>query len=228
MSNLMSKKKIYIFAGLLCIFLFTAWLVEKWYASNNKMNCFSRMHKIGLSFSMYCEDYDNKLPLEKLWLTNKINNRPLEGCPSVRNNIAYHYIDGENVSYKTTINHIPGYAYNSDLQNHRRNEFAYPNKTILVCEEALEHPIALGGVNPYIEFSSGPAWQEKGWERHHGGAHYLFADGHVEWLKESDIEPLSDQGVTGLRPTFGIGSRQQVIDQTQQYFQAHPNERTSP
>ena len=44
--------------------------------------------------------------------------------------------------------------------------------------------------------------QPPGGTRHHGGAHYAFADGHVKWLQPSglSIEKKSD----GVKPGFGL------------------------
>jgi prepilin-type processing-associated H-X9-DG protein len=44
--------------------------------------------------------------------------------------------------------------------------------------------------------------QPPGGTRHHGGAHYAFADGHVKWLLPTSLAVSKKSD--GLQPGFGL------------------------
>jgi prepilin-type processing-associated H-X9-DG protein len=118
----------------------------------NRELCQSNLKQIGLAMRQYIQDYDDKYPIAKPWISAL---RPYAGSQEV-----FHCPTLPSQSY--------GYAYNSKLSNKAERSLDV-FKIVGVYETTLLKRNAYGtGEN--LAF------------RHLNGANYAFADGHVKWF----------------------------------------------
>lgn len=179
-------------------------------ARTNRTTCLTNLRLVGQAMGQYVQDYDDCWPDESVWRKGKFakGGVALAGCPGAKPmlNPPRMKTDG-----------IPGYAYNRMLSVKitvdetmknvvyhpaRTTNIAFPATTISVCEQAIGISTTTS-VDPYKDAPSRPAAQEQGGKRHGGGAHYLFCDGHVQWLRPEGVRDFSDMGGNdGKIPAF--------------------------
>ncbi len=123
-------------------------------------------------------------------------------------------------------NRVCGYACNAYLSatigtshNHQMlglqgTTLSPPSLTVVVCDSRAEllglrkpdNGRAPGDVGKYSVFNLGLldliASQVPAAIRHHGGANYAFANGHVKWLKPEQLG--TDKKSDGINPGFGL------------------------
>ena len=94
----------------------------------------------------------------------------------------------------------------------RDAEILYPSMTISVMDGPMASRSSYTIVQcPQIDcrFHAGdsraqyPPGMEKSWERHNGGANYLFCDGHAKWYEVGQVDQ-SGRGNQGKVPSFSL------------------------
>jgi prepilin-type processing-associated H-X9-DG protein len=192
----------------LCAMILVVVYVKSCNSDKENRLCMDNMRIISQQIKMYMQDNDDMFPNVYTW-QRKI---PLRGpykesiyCP----------ISGV---YEKKMNGVPGYALNGvvsveridpvlDQVPHKGSDVIYPMTTVLVCEQALGVPAA-SAPNPWLYSPQAVhnKEDEHACERHSGGSHYLFCDGHVQWLKPEEVNPQG-KGNDGKKPSFAIGPK---------------------
>jgi prepilin-type N-terminal cleavage/methylation domain-containing protein/prepilin-type processing-associated H-X9-DG protein len=163
--------------------------------------CLSNLQQVGTAIKMYASDNDDHYPTENAWIYRRITNASIPACPSVT-------IPSLSLQrMKTLANDDPlanwgyvTYGYNSQLAQSlliikeggatdlkykpnstpmRESQVPFPSNTILAYDAPFEEN---GG---WVKGTVPPDWGI-----HQSGANYVLCDGHVRWLKTSQI---SDQ-----------------------------------
>lgn len=195
----------------------------------HKATCEGNLRSVGQAVRMYVDDNDGTWPDFNVWVSwNSLDGvippsaRPasaprLAGCPLVQ-------IPADRSLEIQVRGYITGYAYNATINTynyvHRivdgriiteRNpttdkDIIYPATTVNFFDAALDSPLAAApdpneGITPY------PYDAERGWERHNGGANYLFCDGHVRWLHADQVLHGNPNINDGTKPSFALQTR---------------------
>jgi prepilin-type N-terminal cleavage/methylation domain-containing protein/prepilin-type processing-associated H-X9-DG protein len=168
-----------------------------------RASCQSNLKQIGLGFFMYTQDYDEKYPpnyadhdgvagfqytstkagqpgYDTGWaelLQPYIKSRQLFQCPSEPKGPT---ASGSNDGYTDYMGNL------YEIKNGMVSLIA-PSQTVLACDWLSSVSIS----SFYYNYSWSPASADTGqadqWHRHLGGDNFLFADGHVKWLKPQDV-----------------------------------------
>lgn len=177
-------------------------------------SCSSNLKQLGLAYKMYLSDYDDRYPSvyddalgypagRIIWADKiypYVKNRQLFLCPSQDGSIDP--IPGfwpgslQRTRYQAPMTHVFGEGGNSVLKETR---FQAPAETILLAESDncwWQHYCARHS----IWHSSGGATQiingmecivgvlgERTFPMHNGGSNVAFHDGHVKWMRISDM-----------------------------------------
>jgi prepilin-type N-terminal cleavage/methylation domain-containing protein/prepilin-type processing-associated H-X9-DG protein len=178
--------------------------------------CLSNCKQIGLAVMMYAEDYDQAYPLyvhapnhDQWWyetIQPYVKNKKVFTCPSVRLRPDVAPSDfgwnGYGVNYLHVIMYGPGWDWTKDpkLQGPQRLAvLARPAGTIMIADGQAEIGPDAGQGWPAIycvvELPQGVTWYkdrglDKTWalaSRHNEGGSYIFADGHVRWMRRQTV-----------------------------------------
>jgi prepilin-type processing-associated H-X9-DG protein len=166
--------------------------------SNYRKSCFMNQKKIATSLLSYISDYDDNWPSAQVFTTGAFSSENLQGCPQASIQPAY-----EELKKFAKIQKLTGYAYNINLEliiTRNNSTISFPQTTIAVFESPAG---IISGGNPYPGRKHKK--NEKSWERHNSGSHYLFCDGHVSWLKAKTIAINNDPEHNfnnGITPNF--------------------------
>ncbi len=179
--------------------------------SSYKANCQSNLHTVGQTVRLYVDDYDGSWPDSEVWMTwNRADTSfpksargalpRLMGCPSVT-------VPEDRKDYIEGRGDIAGYASNGMIGGRTDGKFIYPATTVTFLDTALD-VLSTFGPDPYMDTPWGPYPYnvEKGFERHNGGANYLFYDGHVKWLRKEQVSP-SNVSNDGTKPSFALDGK---------------------
>jgi prepilin-type processing-associated H-X9-DG protein/prepilin-type N-terminal cleavage/methylation domain-containing protein len=184
--------------------------------------CLSNMRQFATAFQLYRQDNDDAWPQRKEWLTRTIGHglSPATSCPSARDAgpqigdypLGYGY-KGYTYNSHIALGHLSSYLGPGHISDDSR--LVYPSTTIAL----MDGPVAYNGeserytitecpqfdcrFNYPNENSTYPAEMEKTWERHQGGANYLFCDGHAKWFHIGQVDQTF-KGNDGKTPTFAI------------------------
>jgi prepilin-type N-terminal cleavage/methylation domain-containing protein/prepilin-type processing-associated H-X9-DG protein len=180
-------------------------------------SCLSNCRQIGLAVMLYTEDYDQTYPLyahwpyhDQLWYETILpytRNKGIFTCPSVKvQHPADHGWNGYGVNYLHVIMYGPewsakwGRANDPSLKGPQREaRLPRPAETIMIADAQAEKGSYAGwgwtAVYCPIEWPQGVTnYQAEGldqtWalsDRHNGGGNYIFADGHVKWLRRDAV-----------------------------------------
>ena len=162
--------------------------VRVYCTEGRRPQCQENLREIGLAFMQYAQDYDDKLPpvanaRAGYWagsLQPYMKSWQLFQCPT-----------DKTAAPKTT-----DYYYNSRLAQMSSQTVGTPRAIILSGEGSGDQ------LTSYHLSQLPAAWrknQSSPAHRHLDGANYLFADGHVKWLKPEQI--TLDKSALG-NPTF--------------------------
>ncbi|MBC8134333.1 MAG: prepilin-type N-terminal cleavage/methylation domain-containing protein [Fibrella sp.] len=176
--------------------------------SSYKATCQANLHTVGQTVRLYVDDYDGNWPDSQVWSTwNRADTAfpkssrgtfpRLMGCPSVT-------VPADRKDFIEGRGDIAGYTSNANISERTDDKFIYPATTVTFLDAALD-VIRAYGPDPYIDttWNPYPYNVEKGYERHNGGANYLFFDGHVKWLHKEQVSP-TDRGNDGTKPAFAL------------------------
>jgi len=179
--------------------------------------CASNERQIGLALAMYVTEADGGWPWHTCYAAEGCQGEhgwgtaiqpflkaPLGSlaCPDILTKSAF------------TNGAIPGYAYNTALEGDfpadvqkrtilRDSDIPFKSSTVSLCEE----PWGIGksfGPDPWHGGGYPSFLTEKAWERHHGGADYLFCDGHVHWYTPDAVGYNELGRNNGKNPTFAL------------------------
>jgi len=180
--------------------------------------CANNMRQIGLGIVRYCENHNGRFPMtmhtseqeEQSWVVTLApyleNNEDIRGCPDDLHR-------RERLANGSTSYVFNGYlAYEADGATLNRNSIRALKKTMMLFEGAdARDPKAITA-----EHTHSPSWfkwyqrrPERVWEaitaevqvdRHTGGANYIFADAHVEYLTVETVKAWADKGFDFARP----------------------------
>jgi prepilin-type processing-associated H-X9-DG protein len=172
----------FAFCGVALFFVFNSLLQKR-----HSATCMDNLRKLSSNIGSYRKDF-KKFPDLILWTERITKNIPV--CPAVK-------LDPE------TKGSLPGYSYNQQLMVMQKpiGGPKYPATTIVVSEQ-LPGFMTATSCEPIRQ--AGFESAEKPCSRHDGGANFIFADGHVCWLKPEQVESYTNEYDTtnGNRPTF--------------------------
>ena len=184
------------------VVLLTAVMLPLFKARRDRRTCLQNIQQVALSFRQYMHDTDNLYPptnkdtgwagnngvLFFSWHRNyQILQCPREGVPAVATRTNGLSQDPKQPGYTD-------YWLNAHLYGLNESAVRFPYKTLLLGEGNDGIDITDAG---YSKTSLPPSWltdTSKPSFRHSSGAHYVFADGHVKWLKPQEIttKPAAD------------------------------------
>jgi prepilin-type processing-associated H-X9-DG protein len=192
--------------------------------SNSKQNaykttCASNLRAVGQAIRVYTDDNDGMWPSDKLWqFWNQTASPKLASCPltvvppekqaemDARGRVTgYAYNQGLSF-WNTNVSTVDGELRLSEAPTHDR-DILYPAVTVAFFDASFDRVFAYApdpnaGVTPY------PYDAQHGWERHNGGANYLFCDGHVKWFRANQVRPGYPQINDGTQPAFALQTRE--------------------
>ena len=196
--------------------------------SARRATCTANLRQIGMALSMYVSDYDDMFPNNDnpyLWwgrywrwllmpylaLGQKHKGNPLKAtsgmagillCPS--DTIAPRKWDQTSYGYSTAFYHTPQQiAQMSTDDLWRRDPKNYPFPCISQSVAQVEHPSKKAVI---AEWLTNHESMRVGWWDWRGARNYLFVDGHVKYIRASNILPavnnfpdinLTRGGITG-------------------------------
>jgi prepilin-type N-terminal cleavage/methylation domain-containing protein/prepilin-type processing-associated H-X9-DG protein len=182
--------------------------------------CLSNCKQIGLAVMMYAEDYDQAYPLyvhapghDDWWyemIQPYIKNKGVFTCPSVRvrkdkapDDFGY---NGYGVNYLHVIMYGPGWDWTKTPSSQGPKRLAglsRPADTIMIADAQQNKGANTGWGWPAIycivEYPNGITWHQevgvdKTWalsDRHNEGGSFIFADGHVKWMRRQAVATWS-------------------------------------
>jgi prepilin-type processing-associated H-X9-DG protein/prepilin-type N-terminal cleavage/methylation domain-containing protein len=171
-------------------------------------SCQSNLRQIGQGLQIYIADYDEVYPSVTDVVNSDFSDKLLK-LPELKCQL-------KDASPKGYINKIDGYAFNIEIATVpgfgitkekivNSSRIIYPSTTVCFAEAASTITI-LQAPDPHKYHAQYPYGQPRGWERHEGGANYVFCDGHVKWHTENQVEPGQPPGFNdGTRPSFALG-----------------------
>ena len=142
--------------------------------------CAGNLEQLWMAVRSYAFDYDEHFPLATNWseaILPYLRSESLLSCPA----------DGEAGSY----------AYNIILSGRPCSSVERPCQTVVFFETEPSRPSAHGSrLQPDATLADPP--------RHHGGNHYVFADGGVQWLEPGAVT-AAHYRLRGDRPPLPEG-----------------------
>ena len=167
---------------------------------------------------LYADDSDGAWPGIGVWEGwNRTEATKLVGCP-------LSVIPPEKQLYIQARGRVVGYAYNSalfdwndtfvevdgnpEIVSHPTTDkdILYPAATVAFFDASYQ-TVATYAPDPNSHIAPYPYGAERGWERHNGGANYLFCDNHVSWLHAEQVLPGIPQTNDGTKPAFALSTR---------------------
>jgi prepilin-type N-terminal cleavage/methylation domain-containing protein/prepilin-type processing-associated H-X9-DG protein len=146
--------------------------------------CQSNLHQLGLSFDMYCTDYDDIYPPAYNWKTRLqpyIKNTDINKCPA-RPNLPWYYGQGYNIGCP--------YPYVQGFPQMSEAAIIDPSEKILVAE--WDRCNAGPPVGPVGLFAGGATSFWAVCRVHNGGSNILFGDYHVKWMNPDQYHSNTD------------------------------------
>jgi prepilin-type N-terminal cleavage/methylation domain-containing protein/prepilin-type processing-associated H-X9-DG protein len=161
-------------------------------------SCLSNLHQHGVALRLYVTDFDGQWPDMRAWTDTKINISPLLKCPNVTVPAQFAHI--ASLSYGYNFNLAASIPESQGISD---SKIQWPSATISIAEvDITERPAPeLIGFNYFraIEDNS----RNRPFERHSGGANYLFCDGHMKWYRPEQISQNFDLTLAdGKMPSF--------------------------
>lgn len=190
--------------------------------SARRASCASNMKQLALSTLMYAQDYDSKLPPRdngvnpfnrmdsyiknsgvlrcpsgyrlRAGTSTRSENYPLYGFPSNGTGGSHGRYISALVSVRNAYSHdnIPKHSAPMGI-----DDFPVASRTCLLAE--TRYPLDLqyerdgyGGHSFYASADSGYYRKFLERERHFSGANYAYVDGHVKWIKASEVVHVLD------------------------------------
>lgn len=176
--------------------------------------CLSNTKQIGLAVSLYLQDYDGTLPLNRHagalagWIEScqpYIRNRGIFCCPSDVSTVGWASTQAEFEAVPAT-KRLSSYYTNAWLAGNNRfgsdAAVSSPASVIYVAESPHDqlgdhfHPMCWGAADPDYPACSKSAWawdgannetSEIALRRHNNGSTYIYMDGHARWHKWSQV-----------------------------------------
>lgn len=194
--------------------------------------CIANLQQLGHAITMYVSDYDGAYPLtaEGIIYNNSVGDGvriwsdmltpylkgSLLACP------ACDWENGPGTSYRTgyiingRLNRQVGSRQQHTLNGRHEMVVTYPSCTIVLADARIgeisgrspDTAINRAGLDKYFNHPISDASaenilaQQPAGLRHHGGADYAFADGHVKWLLPTSVR--TDRKSDGIVPGFGL------------------------
>jgi prepilin-type N-terminal cleavage/methylation domain-containing protein/prepilin-type processing-associated H-X9-DG protein len=179
--------------------------------------CSSNCKQIGLAVMMYAEDWDQSYPLythfpkhAPMWyemIQPYIKSEDVFTCPSVRVRLkeapkqlagwVIYAFNGYGANYLHLIQYGPGFATGKTMGPKRLAAVSRPAETIMIADGQGDKlwTAGMGWVAIYCVLDPGPSWYageglNKTWalaDRHSDGGNYIFADGHVRWMRRDAV-----------------------------------------
>ncbi len=158
--------------------------------------CLSNEKQIGLALKSYALDYDGFYPTYPAWRDGGVFKDRSLHCPLVP-------VDSESCVSKYPC----GYGINVQATDINAREpgahdsvIRFPSMFIVVAEVNYSRA---GGLCPFVYLQDLKFYGDTSYEKHQGGAHYLFADGHVKWLLPGQLSTfVSAEDENGKQPSF--------------------------
>ena len=164
-------------AALLAVFSFAAFTLYRYLTANlqlvRAMSCKERIHGISQALQMYCQDYDDKLPVASRWMDSlhayipkvpsdkyapRFDSTSVFQCPEVAGQGTSSY----------------GYAFNKTLSASRLRQIAAPSNTPLIYDSSSSER------NANNAFASLPAPpRHERYDPPHAFNYVGYADGHI-------------------------------------------------
>jgi prepilin-type N-terminal cleavage/methylation domain-containing protein/prepilin-type processing-associated H-X9-DG protein len=179
--------------------------------------CVSNCRQIGLAVMMYAEDYEQYFPLyahypkqDQFWfevIQPYAKSESIFTCPSVRvrvdkppaNLVGYPAfgLNGYGANYRHVIQFGPGFATGDAMGPKAVAALARPTDTIMLADSQVPEGPTAGQSWPLLFCTAEPPpisliaeGIDKTWalaDRHSGGGNYIFADGHVRWMRREAV-----------------------------------------
>jgi prepilin-type processing-associated H-X9-DG protein/prepilin-type N-terminal cleavage/methylation domain-containing protein len=174
--------------------------------------CLSNIRQIGMAIRMYVDDNDGVYPELQVWSGRKLPGASGSlACPEVQGNWrsdlkepARYGIAGYGMN--TSLTYIAETLPSLNQSAPAESAIKQPALVILLAESPFKIQ-TLSGADPFAFNEAGRANAlEESWRRHSEGAHYLFCDGHVKWLRDTQIwdgTPIGSEPPSGM-PRFSL------------------------
>lgn len=178
----------------------------------NHSSCMSNLKQVGLGTFQYLQDYDERMPLVDANDTSITERAPLGWAdaiqPYIRSQRVYWCTERVKRHERDGKDRQPGekdytdYWYNRQLSGVETKKFVSPAYTIILCGEGNDGTDATNA--RYSLWQIPNVWRtntNSPLHRHLAGSSYVYADGHVKWMKPQRV----DTGKVGdLNGTFAF------------------------
>jgi prepilin-type processing-associated H-X9-DG protein/prepilin-type N-terminal cleavage/methylation domain-containing protein len=167
-------------------------------------SCQSNLRQINQALQIYISDYDDVYPPMDLVVSKEFPEvlRLSElRCPMSPSSPEGRHTKIDSYAFNGHLMTIIGVGVNRVF---RSSEIIYPSTTVTFAEVTPPERI-LQAPDPFKYKKPYPYGQIRGWERHGGGANYVFCDGHVKWHTENQVDCSPPDTNNGSRPSFGVG-----------------------
>ena len=160
-------------------------------------SCLSNQKQLGLSWTMYVQDYDENIPPYAIRILT-----PSAGWGARWYTLLEPYLKNDQILVcPSDQGQVRSYAYNGyHLVNPQWSYDEHDANTLAEIERPAEM-IVLGESEQsqyFLYYPSQKAVEDLAWRwtfnRHNGGCNYAFADGHAKWLAEGNF-PEDDSTV---------------------------------
>ena len=167
--------------------------LQKARAKALQISCTSNLKQTALGWSMYTSDFDQKIPLARLWTINGemitwkrvifpyVNEWKLYECPTKPGTWVSACGGSDWPSLGPKIHALSGLAYNYHIGNSTLSSVTRPTETLLMGDIRACHQF----VN---QLSWLPSWFA---DRHNNGGNYAWCDGHVKWFSKTAMSASS-------------------------------------
>ncbi len=176
----------------------------------SRVSCAHNLKQIGLGMSMYLHDNDTTYPCANdpvsedpvywLWMGRgwrrwvkpylgtsiDVNNPSVLLCPEDRTDPAL--FESTSYAYSMTFYHSPAQI---DAMDEQAQTYSDPRPSVPQRADSVAHPAAKILVGEWAS-SHVPVEIEQGWWNWQGSRNFLFADGHVVFLRARRILPARD------------------------------------